>query len=160
MPLPAPGRRRYTVVTTRIVVSALAGALVVFVLAFLAFGLVFAEFFARQIPTSLAGVSREAPNVAVIFVADVTYAALLAYLFETRTRIRDFRAGAVTGAIIGFALVLHFDLLSAATTHLTTPAGIAANVAISTVLSGVACGTIGAVLGRLPPAAGRTADPI
>jgi hypothetical protein len=147
-------------VTTRIVVSALAGAVVVFVLAFLAFGVLFAEFFAHQIPASLAGVSREAPSVAVIFVADATYAALLAYLFETRTRVRDFRAGAVTGAIIGFAVVLHFDLLSAATTYLTTPVGIAANVAISTVMSGVAGGTIGAVLGRLQPAAGRTADPI
>jgi hypothetical protein len=51
--------------------------------------------------------------------------------------------------IVGFIMTLHFDLIWSATTHLTSPATVALNVALSTIMSGVGGGVIALVLGKL-----------
>lgn len=134
--------------TLRVAAAALAGAVVIFVLAGLSFGLLFADFFAHSIPPDLADVSRKETNLALIFVSDLLYASLLAYVFAFLANIRTFRRGAMVGMVLGFTVVLHFDLISAATTRLTTPASMAANAAISTFMSGIGGGVVAAVLGR------------
>jgi hypothetical protein len=132
----------------RIVVAAAVGTVVIFVLAGLAFGLLFADFFTRHFPAEFAAVNRAAPSYLLILVSDAVYAVMLAILLLL-ARAETFGRGALVGLLLGFAVVLHFDLLSRATTHLTTPVGIMANVAISSVMSATAGGVVGAVLGRL-----------
>jgi uncharacterized membrane protein len=51
--------------------------------------------------------------------------------------------------LIGFSVALHFDLISSATTYLTTPASVALNVGLSTLMSGLGGGVVAAVLGHL-----------
>ena len=133
----------------RIVLSALAGGIVIFIMAGFAFGFLFADYFAGSLPSEFAGINRETPNFVLIIISDFLYSGMLAYVFAVLARIRTFRRGAVTGMIIGFAVSLHLDLISAATTHLTTPPSIAANVAISTLMSGMGGGVVATVLGRL-----------
>jgi hypothetical protein len=132
-----------------IVLSSLAGALVIFAQAGLFFGVLFADFFARQLPTDLAGIRRAEPDLLLLFVADLLYALMLAGLFWWVGKVRTFRQGAVAGMLIGLAVVVHFDLIYRATTDLITPAGMAANAAISAVMSGIGGGVIAAVLGRV-----------
>lgn len=139
----------------RIILSAVVGAVVIFIQAGLFFGFLFADFFASRLPEEFASISRTEPNIAMLFVSDLVYAGMLAFLFAAVARVNTFRRGAVVGALLGFSIVLHFDLISAATTYLTTPAGVAANVGISTVMSGLGGGVIAAVLGKLEARANR-----
>jgi hypothetical protein len=134
---------------TRFLISGLAGAAAIFVMAGVLFGVVFAEFFASAIPPEFAGINRAAPNYALIAAADLLYAGLLTFILSSLGGPSTFRRGALFGLVIGFVVVLHFDLLSAATTYLTTPASVAVNAAVSGVMSGVGGGVIGMVLGRL-----------
>ena len=46
----------------RIILSALAGAVVIFMLAGLFFGLLFADFFSGQLPEQFAGIQKNPPN--------------------------------------------------------------------------------------------------
>jgi hypothetical protein len=125
---------------------------VIFVLAGVLFGVLFADFFANSVPPEFAGVNRANPSFGVIAVADLLYALLLAFLLSSMAGPRNFARGALFGLVIGFVIVLHFDLLSAATTYLTTPASIAVNAVLSGAMSAVGAGVMGAVLGRLEPA--------
>jgi hypothetical protein len=133
---------------TRIVVSGLAGAVVILVLAGVLFGVVFADFFASATP-EFAGVARASTQYGLIAVADLVYAGLLAFILSSLAGRNTFGRGALYGLVIGSAAVLHFDLLSAATTHLTTPATVAVNVMLSAFMSAVGGGVIGMVQGRL-----------
>ena len=131
----------------RVFLSALIGAVVIFLQAGLFFGFLFADFFAGNFPAEFADVNRQAYNFPVLFTADILYASLLAFLFrlmDTRTFVR----GAAFGALIGFVVTLHFDLIWAGTTYLVTPVRIAANAVISAFMSGVGGGVIAAMLGR------------
>ena len=130
----------------RIAIAAVCGAVVTFVLAGLSFGLLFAGFFASHFPEEFAGVNRTAVNFPLIVVADLLYATMLAFVLD-RAGVRTAGRGALYGAFIGFMVVLHFDLLWAATTYLTTPPAMAANVAISTAMSAAAGAVIATALG-------------
>ena len=136
----------------RILLSSLAGAVVISLLASFFFGFLLADFFASSLPADLAGVSRQTPNFGLIVVADFLYAIMLAFVLDSLAGTKTFRRGATVGMIIGFAVMLHFDLISHATTRLNTPATIAVNVVVSTFMSALAAGVIAAVLGRLESA--------
>lgn len=133
----------------RILLSTVVGGVVIFAQGAIFFGVLFADFFARAVPTEFAGINRDTPNFVMVFVADLVYAALLAILFTVVGKVETFRRGAAVGTLMGFATVLHFDLITTATTFMTTPPTVAANVALSTLLSGVGGGVIAVVLGRL-----------
>ena len=132
----------------KIILACLAGTGVIFIQAGLFFGYLFADFFANAIPPELVAVNKDAANFPLLLVADLLYAGLLSMLFE-KFDILTFKRGAMVGATIGFFVVLHFDLIAAATTHLKTPPVIVLNVAISTLMSGIGGGTIGWVLGKI-----------
>ncbi len=132
----------------RIILGATAGAVVISIQAGLFFGFLFADFFASRLPAEFAGINRTAPNVPMLFVADLLYAGMLAFVFA-QARVNTFRRGAALGVLIGFSVVLHFDLISSATTYLTTPASVALNVGLSTLMSGLGGGVIAAVFGHL-----------
>lgn len=132
----------------RVVLAAVAGSVVIFVLAGLSFGLLFADFFAGQFPDEFAGVNRATVNYPLILMSDLLYATMLAFVLD-RTGVRAAGRGAMFGSFIGFTVVLHFDLISAATTYLTNAPTVAANVAISSVMSAAAGAVIATVLGRV-----------
>lgn len=133
----------------RISIATLVGTVVIALQAGFFFGFLFADFFEARIPPEASAVYRIEVNYLLIVAADFLYAAMLAVLLEYLTRARTFGAGAVVGALLGFGLILHVDLLYAATTYLNTPSSVAANVAVSTVMSGIAGGVIAAILGLL-----------
>lgn len=133
----------------RILVSTLTGAVVIFILAGFFFGFLFADFFASQIPPEAVGVYKEAPNFGIIAISDLVYAGMLSFIMINLSGPKTFGRGALMGMVIGFTVVLHFDLLNAATTHLTTGPAIAANVLISSFMSAVGGGVIALVLGKL-----------
>jgi hypothetical protein len=132
--------------------SALAGTIVTFVLGAVVFGVVFAEFFAARLPEAFAGAFLEVPAFGVLALADATYGVMLAVLFHVLDGPRRFASGAMVGVLIGGLVTLHFDLLSAATTVLTTPSGIAVNALLSAGVSGIAAGMVAVVRGRFADA--------
>jgi predicted MPP superfamily phosphohydrolase len=132
----------------RIILAAAAGAVVIFIQAGLFFGFLFAGFFRSRLPAEFAAINRTAPNFPMLFVADLLYAGMLAFLFAVAS-VNTFRRGAGLGMLIGFLVVLHFDLISSATTYLTTPASVALNVGLSTLMSGLGGGVIAVVLSHL-----------
>lgn len=134
----------------RVALAAVAGSVVIFILAGLSFGLLFDDFFADHFPEEFAGVNRATVNYALIFASDLLYAAMLAFVLD-RAGARTLGRGAVFGLLIGFTVVLHTDLIWTATTYLTSAPGIAANVAISSAMSAAAGAVIATVLGRFEP---------
>lgn len=131
-----------------VVVSALAGAVVIFILAGFFFGFLFADFFANNTPAVAVGVAKKTVNYGLIAISDLVYATMLAFVLASISGPKTFKRGALVGSIIGFMVVLHFDLLTYATTHMTTGLGIAANVAISTGMSAIGGGVVAFVFGR------------
>ncbi|MCA9784112.1 MAG: hypothetical protein KC518_11080 [Candidatus Cloacimonetes bacterium] len=133
----------------RIILSALAGAVVIFMLAGLFFGLLFADFFSGQLPEQFAGIQKNPPNFGVIFISDLVYTSMLATVFAVFAKVHTFRRGMAMGALVGLGVVLHMDLITLATTWLNTPASMALNAVLSVIMSGLGGGVIAAVQGRL-----------
>ena len=67
----------------RIAVAAAIGSVAIFVMAGLAFGLVFADFFASHFPAEFADVNRADVTYPLIYVSDLLYAVMLAYVLES-----------------------------------------------------------------------------
>jgi hypothetical protein len=133
----------------RVVLGALAGAAAIFVLAGLFFGFLFAGFFAEHFPAEFAAVNRPTMDFGLIVVSDFLYALVLSFLLASLAGPRTFARGTLVGALLGFSVALHFDLITAATTYLTTPPGIAVNALLSGIMSGVGGGVIAATQRRL-----------
>jgi hypothetical protein len=138
----------------RVVLGALAGTVVIFVLAGLFFGFLFAGFFADHFPAEFAAVNRPAMDFRLIIVSDFLYALMLSFLLASLAGPRTFARGALVGGMLGLAVALHLDLITAATTYLTTPPGIAVNVLLSGIMSGAGGGVIAATQRRLEGDAG------
>jgi len=92
----------------RIILGATVGAVVIFIQAGLFFGFVFADFFASRLPAEFAGINRTAPNVPMLFVADLLYAGMLAFLFAV-ARVNTFRRGAGLGMERGTRCSRHVE---------------------------------------------------
>ncbi|MFZ1699294.1 MAG: hypothetical protein WBO10_16990 [Pyrinomonadaceae bacterium] len=133
---------------TRLLISTLAGAIVIFVQAGFFFGYLFADFFAGTVAPKYAVANKESPEFAIIIVADAIYALMLSILISIRPGMKTFMRGAAIGLLVGFVFALHFDLITAATTYLKSFEAIVVNTAISSFMSGLGAGVIGYVLGR------------
>lgn len=138
----------------RIVLGSVAGAVVIMLLAFLFFGVLFSDFFAASIAPEFRIVGKEVPDFLPIAAADLLYALMLSMLLTRVIKKRTFLKGAVVGLLIGMTVALHFDLIAMGTTHLKTYTTIAANTALSGIMSAIGAGVIGAILGFMERGSG------
>ena len=85
------------------VIGTIVGGIVLFVLGYIIWDMLFAEFFAAN-SGSATGVNRDEQVVWAVALGSLAYAALIAYALALRAGSTTIVNGAVTGAIVGFLL--------------------------------------------------------
>ena len=127
--------------------AVIAGAVTMFVMGFLIYGLALASFFETN-AGSATGVMREAPVFWALGVGNIAMAVLLTYIFSTWASISTSAGGSKAGALIGLLMALSFDFIMLGTTNILTETAMAADGVSSAVILGVGGAVIGAMLGR------------
>lgn len=133
----------------KVSIAALAGAVVSFLLGWLIYGILLAEFMAEHTNSSFMLAETDMIWWAMV-ASNIFWALLLAYIFNRWANISTAAAGASAGAIIcllvGLAYALGFYGMSTIYNDLT---GLAADVVAGTVMGAIVGAVIGFVLGKV-----------
>jgi hypothetical protein len=82
-----------------------------------------------------------------LILGNLSLAALLSYVFLKWANISSFGDGFKAGALIGFFMVLSFDMILYDTTNFMDLTGTFADIIVFTVMAAIGGGVIGLVLG-------------
>lgn len=126
--------------------AVLAGMVSIALVGGLLYGVLFAGLFEANTGTAT-GVMKSPPELLWVGLAHVPFGLLLALVVSWRGATSP-RAGAGTGATLGFLMAASYDLSQYGTTHLWTLELTLIEPFIAMVLVGVAGAVVGAVLGR------------
>ena len=134
--------------TKKFLTGTLVGGIAYFFLGYLIYGMALADFMATHAGTAT-GVQKSMEEMVwwALIVSNLSWAALMTYIFLKWANISSFGGGASAAAIIGFLMTLGMDLLMFATSNVIDMTGMIADVAAATVMHAVVGGAIGAVLG-------------
>lgn len=127
-------------------IGTLAGGVAFFLLGWLLYGMLFMNFFEAN-AGSATGVNKESMNMIALFLGNLAMAALFTLIFLRWANISTFVGGLKGGALIGLLVALGLDLTMFGTTNLMTLNGMVMDVVVYTVMSAVAGGVIGWLLG-------------
>lgn len=135
--------------TLRIPAASAAGAVTLFVLGYLIFGILIISFM-QQNTFQYDGLVRERPDLIVIFLSNLVMALMLAIVFEYWSSTRTFVGGLKGGTLIGFFVALSIDVGELGYMNLYRGyALIPVDVLAETVRTAIAGGVIGWVLGLM-----------
>ena len=95
--------------TFRILAGGAAGAVTLFVLGYLIFGILIVSLM-QQNTFQYDGLVRERPDLIVIFSSNVVMAVMLAIVFEYWSSTRTFVGGLKGGTLLGFFIALSIDV--------------------------------------------------
>ena len=123
----------------------LVGGIAFFFVGYLFYGVAFVSFFTEH--STGPGKSMEELVWWALILGNLSSAALLTYIFLKWTIVSSFGSGAGAAAAIGFLMTLAMDMTRYATSNTFDLTGALADVVIGTVLTAIAGGAIGAVLG-------------
>jgi hypothetical protein len=135
----------------RTIVAAIAGAIVMFLLGWLFFGILLMEFFKNQM-INYPGLIIDPPRFVCIFLWNLVWCWLIAFIFDYWATIRTFVGGLKGGAIIMFAIVLGVNLSNYAFMNIYKGSPFVpmiVDVLVAAVMGAVAGGVIGFVLGKM-----------
>ncbi|HRH43262.1 MAG TPA: DUF1761 domain-containing protein [Pyrinomonadaceae bacterium] len=135
---------------TRVAIAALVGSVVMFGLGFLIYGVLLDSYMRGSMTPEAAKTMKEMPNLFGLFVSNLAFSWMYAFVFERWAGIKTFVSGLIAGILIVVPIAIGFDLNMFSTMNLTsgfTP--IIVDVLAVTVLSAISAGVIGQVLGML-----------
>ena len=134
----------------RVLLSAVAGAITLFILGYLIWGVLLTSYF-KSNTIEYAGLSKQPiPNLLLLFLSNLALAFLLAFVFAQWASIRTFVGGLAAGAIVGFLIHLSWKLSLMGYMNLykeTTP--VVVDILVETARASLAGGLIGSVLGLM-----------
>jgi hypothetical protein len=133
----------------KFITGTLAGGIAYFLLGYLVYGLVLASFFGQH-SVAPAG-SMKAMNEIVwwaLILGNIAGGALLTYIFQKIGTINSFGSGASVGAGIGFFMGLSMDLIRYGTENAFDMTAMVVDVIAGVVMTAIAGGVVGIVLGR------------
>ena len=146
----------------RVIVAGIVGAIVSFVLGWVIFGMLLANYFASTMtPTAKAVMSAE-PRMMPLIAAQLGYGFFFAFVLEKWAGARSIVSGAVAGAIMGFSMSAIYDLMTDAFTvnmHIgaNTPVMLV-DIAAATFLGLCIGAAEGIVLGMMSKGGGSPAE--
>jgi uncharacterized membrane protein len=132
--------------STKALLAAFAGSVLAFLLGWLIYGIVLMDYFESN-TTHYEGLMKEMPNIFLIYINNLLWTLLLAFIFDKWAKIKSFGGGLKAGIIIGLPVSLSFDLYILGGMNLFTPTLVIIDVLASTVITAVAGGLIGFILG-------------
>ncbi|HMQ46766.1 MAG TPA: hypothetical protein PKA00_04685 [Saprospiraceae bacterium] len=131
----------------KLLVATLAGGVTFFLLGWLVWGMLLADYMAKN-AGSATGVAKEPMVMWAIALSNLLSGLLLAVIFGRWAGIKTFMTGAKAGAVLGLLLGLSYDLLLFGTSNVTTMNALVVDVLANVVVTAVAGGVVGWVLGR------------
>lgn len=134
----------------RVAIAALVGAIVMFILGFLIYGILLDSYMRSAMTPESAKLMKEMPNLVVLFISNFAFAWLYAFVFERWANIKTFVSGMIGGILISIPITLGFDLNMFSTMNVMqsfTP--IIVDVLAIAVMSAISCGVMGQLLGML-----------
>jgi hypothetical protein len=138
---------------TRILAATVAGAVTLFLLGWLIYGMLLRNFFDGAMTPAARAVMRTEPDFIPLILAQLAFGGLLAFVFAYWGSIRTFVGGLRGGAILYFLIVLGFDLQMMAffqNMHTASPwLHLVVDVIAATVLGALGGGVVGQVLGMM-----------
>ncbi len=136
--------------TNKILFGALAGGIVYFLLGWLIYGTLLADFanaYPELKPESVTDITRSPMVYWAMFVGCLVYGLLLAVIFGRWASISTFITGAKAGAVITLLMALAFDLMMYSMLKTMTLNGALIDPLISGVMGAITGGVVGWVLG-------------
>jgi uncharacterized membrane protein len=131
---------------TKMLLAALGGAVAFFILGWLVYGILLMGFYESN-SVHYEGLMYEMPNLFMIFIANLSTALLIAYIFDRWANIRTFGGGFMGGMIIGVLFTISFDFYSLATMNLMNTTAAIVDIIAGTIMSGIVGGVVGFILG-------------
>lgn len=128
------------------ILAALAGAIVLFLLGWLFFGILLMDFYQENM-TQYEGIMKEMPNLWLIFLANFLIALLVSFIFDRWANIRSFMRGLSGALIITLPIFLAFDLWIISGMNLFPPYVLLVDVIVNTFMAMVMGGVIAWILG-------------
>ncbi len=133
--------------TKRIVIGTLAGGITMFLVGWLIWGLIFADFFAANVG-SATGVVRESFLVWAIVLGTFSLAALVTLAVESQAGTSTILDGFKIGAIVGFLVWFGVDFIYYGFTNISNLTATIVDPLLEIVRTGIGGAVIVAVLGR------------
>lgn len=134
---------------TKTLIAAIIGGISSFLLGWLFYGILCKDAFASM-SGSATGVMRADSEMVywALILGNLVIGYMVAFIFSTWAGINTFVAGAKAGAVIGFLFTLGFDMVTYATSNISTLNGALLDVAVSTVMWTISSGLVAWWLGR------------
>jgi uncharacterized membrane protein len=132
----------------KFLIGSLVGGIAYFLLGYLFYGLLLNSFFSQHSIAPSGSMKAMADIIWwVLVLGNLFMGALLTYIFLKVGSVKSFGSGAGTGAAVGFFLWLSIDLINFSTQNSFTHKSLLADVVVGIVMTAIAGGIIGAVLG-------------
>ncbi len=132
--------------STKAILAAVAGSVLAFLLGWVIYGMLLMDYFESN-STHYEGLMKEMPNLLLIYINNLIWSLLLAFIFDKWAGARSIGSGIKAGIIIGLPIALSFDLFILAGMNLFTPTLMVVDVLASTVITALTGGLIGYILG-------------
>lgn len=133
---------------TKVLLAALAGAIVTFLTGWALYGMAFKGFFDANTMESARSVMRGENMIPwAIFVGCLAWSLLLAMLYSRWAGITTFKSGAMAGAWVMFLVALGADFFSYASMDVMTMTAAIVDPIVNAIQGAIAGGVIGWVLG-------------
>ncbi len=138
----------------KIIFAGLAGAVTLFLLGWLIYGMLLMDFMAAN-AGSATGVMKtdEEMSLLWIFIGNLASGFLLAVIFGKYGNIKTAMGGAMAGALIGLLMAIGFDSIMYGTTHIMNMTGMGVDVVVTAVMFAITGAVVASVLGMNKKAA-------
>jgi hypothetical protein len=132
--------------STKFIIGTIVGGIVSFVLGFLIYAILLADFFSAHSGTAVNAMKTEM-EFWPILLGSFGHGALLSYIFLQWAKINTFSGGLKGGTVIGFLVAFSYDMISYDTTNLMDLTGAIADVVVATLMFAIIGGIVGWVVG-------------
>lgn len=133
--------------TNRILLAAIVGGIVFFLLGFLVYGVLLIKFFADNQGTAQ-GVMKDPPTMWALAIGNLAWGFLLAIVFGRWAGIKTFSTGARAGIVIGALMAATYNFNSLGTTNITTLNAVLVDIVVFALMNALIGGVVGWMLGR------------
>lgn len=133
---------------TKVLLAALVGGVTSFLLGWVFYGLLLADFFAANAGTAT-GVMKDDTSMGWIplIVGNLTTGLLFAMIYSRWAGITTFKTGAIGGAWVGLLMGLSYDMVALGTTNIMNTTAALVDPLVWAVMSAISGGMVGWALG-------------
>lgn len=131
-----------------VLVGGIVGGIAFFLLGWVFYGILLMETF-QSMEGTATGVAKEEMDYAFLFLGQLSFGFLLAYIFGNWANISTLSGGLKGGAIIGLLSGIGWDLTMYGTSNFLTLNGTLLDIVVWTVMNAICGGIIGMVMGKV-----------